>query len=242
MTSCWGLGHKKPKIQRLRVPFAEGLSVSLCLCGWLSLRLASHAEVIDRLMAVVDRQIITLGDVEEELKFQEVDPRVTETGLPSAARSQKLNQELALQRLIEQTLIRQQIRQFPGVDVTDDEIDAQLAEMQKKAGGAAAWTKALEEHGVALEPLRERVRWQLEVMRFIDYRFRQFIVVDSNEIEAYYKSQFLQDLRQRGVQPQLPLAEVEEKIREILTEEKLNVQVEEWLASLRTSAAIEVFH
>ncbi len=241
MTILLSPGRKMASDQRRYSLFPRALSLSLGFCVWLSLSLVSPAEVIDRLMAVVDRRIVTLGDVEEELRFQEVDPRGTDTGLPSLSQGQKLSQELALQRLIEQALIRQQIGLFPGVDVSADEIEAQIEEMRKKAGGAAAWDKTLKEHGVALDPLRDRVRWQLEVMRFIDYRFRQFVVVDSGEVEAYYKGRLLEELQQRGVSPP-PLTEVDEKIREILVEEKLNVQVEEWLASLRASAMIEIFH
>jgi hypothetical protein len=62
------------------------------------------------------------------------------------------------------------------------------------------------------------------------------------EIEAYYQNTFLPELQERNALPAPPLADVEERIRKILTEEKLNVQVDEWLASLRKDAAIEIFH
>ena len=79
-------------------------------------------------------------------------------------------------------------------------------------------------------------------MKFIDYRFRQFVVVDTKEIEAYYQNQFLPELQKRNAVPAPALADVEERIRKIVTEEKLNTQVDEWLASLRKDATIEIFH
>jgi hypothetical protein len=107
-----------------------------------------------------------------------------------------------------------------------------------KLGGA----KKTAELKIDMAALRDRLRWQLQVMKFIDYRFRQFVVVDTKEIEAYYREQFLPELQKRKAVPAPELADVEEGIRKILTEEKLNIQVDEWLASLRKDARIEVFH
>jgi len=77
-------------------------------------------------------------------------------------------------------------------------------------------------------------------MKFFDYRFRQFAVVDTREIEGYYREKFLPELAARGIEKQPSLAEVEEKIRGILTEEKVNLQIDVWLKSLKESASIEI--
>jgi peptidyl-prolyl cis-trans isomerase SurA len=196
-----------------------------------------EAEIIDRLMAVVNQQIITLGDVEQELKMQDLDLVGGDGGGASSSR-QKATQEVILQHLIEQTLIREQIQQFPGLEIEDEQVESQFRAIVEKAGNS----RKLAEMKIDPQAIRERLRWQLQVMKFIDYRFRQFVVVDSKEIEAYYQNTFLPELQKRNALPAPPLADVEERIRKILTEEKLNVQVDEWLASLRKDAAIEIFH
>jgi len=227
----------------------QPLSIASMLCwGLLCLgspaALTHRAEIIDRLAAVVNRQIITLGDVEQELRLQELDPFSGDLTGVSSSQRQKVTQELVVQSLIEQTLIREQIQQFPGLEIDDEQVESQLAAIEKKTGGA----EKLAEMKIDIQALRNRLRWQLQVMKFIDYRFRQFVVVDTKEIEAYYQNQFLPELQKRNAFPArnaLPapeLSEVEERIRKILTEEKLNTQVEEWLASLRKDAAIEIFH
>ena len=215
---------------------------SMFWCGLLCLGfpdgLIFRAEVIDRLVAVVNRQIITLGDVEKEMKLQELDPLTGDLTGMSSSQQQKVTQELLVQRLIEQSLIREQIQQFPGLEISDEQVESQVAAIEKKVGSA----EKLAQMKVDIGAIRDRVRWQLQVMKFIDYRFRQFVVVDTKEIEAYYQSQFLPELKKRNVLPAPELAEVEERIRKIVTEEKLNTQVDEWLASLRRDATIEVFH
>ena len=208
----------------------------LCL-GWPGIS-AHRTEVIDRLMAVVNRQIITLGDVEQELRMQVVDPSGKDLAGVNSTQQQKMSQEVVVQRLIEQTLIREQIQQFPGLEIDDEQVESQIASVEKNVGGA----EKLAEMKIDVGALRDRLRWQLQVMKFIDYRFRQFVVVDTKEIEAYYQNQFLPELQKRNAVPAPALADVEERIRKIVTEEKLNTQVDEWLASLRKDATIEIFH
>src|SRR4030095_9742529 len=134
--------------------------------------------------------------------------------------------------------MREQIQQFPGLEIDDEEVESQIASVEKNVGGV----EKLAEMKIDIGTLRDRLRWQLQVMRFIDYRFRQFVVVDTKEIEAYYQNQFLPELQKRNALPAPELAEVEERIRKIVTEEKLNTQVDEWLASMRKDATIEIFH
>lgn len=200
--------------------------------------LTQRAEIIDRLAAVVNRQIITLGDIEQELRLQDLDPLVGDLPGVSSSQQQKLTHDLVVQRLIEQTLIREQIQQFPGLEIDDEQVESQLVAIGKKVGGV----EKLAAMRIDIQDLRNRLRWQLQVMKFIDYRFRQFVIVDMKEIEAYYQNQFLPELQKRNALPAPELAAVEERIRKILTEEKLNAQVDEWLASLRKDAAIEIFH
>ena len=200
--------------------------------------LSTQAEIIDRLAAVVNRQIITLGDIEQELRLQDLGSFTGDLTGVSPLPQQKLTQELVLQRLIERTLIREQIQQFPGLEIDDEQVESQLVAIEKKLGGVGK----LADMRIDIQDLRDRLRWQLQVMKFIDYRFRQFVVVDAKEIEAYYQNQFLPELQKRNALPAPELPAVEERIRKILTEEKLNIQVDEWLASLRKDAAIEIFH
>ena len=213
------------------------LIFGVLLCFGYPADSVSQAEVIDRLVAVVNRQIITLGDLEQEQRLQGLDAFPAEpTGKSSA--EQRITQDVVLQRLIEQILIREQIQQFPGLEIEDALVESQLASVQKKLGGA----EKLGDLNVETAAVKDRLRWQLQVMKFIDYRFRQFVMVDTKEIEAYYQNQFLPELQKRNSLPAPQLADVEDKIRKIVTEEKLNIQVEEWLASLRKDASIEIFH
>jgi len=196
------------------------------------------AEVIDRMVAVVNRDIIALSDLEREQKFQ-----AASQGKVLAAQGSSVGEQQAqlLQQLIDQDLIRQQIQQFPGIEISDAEVERQIGAMVKQNGSVQNWQQLLGQLHITQQELKEHVRWQLEVMKFFDHRFRQFIVVHHGEIESYYREKFLPELTVKGIQDQPSLAEVGEKIRAILTEEKVNLQIDEWLKSLRESASIEIF-
>jgi peptidyl-prolyl cis-trans isomerase SurA len=202
----------------------------------LALSPSASAEVIDRIVAVVNHQIITLSDVKQARKFLEIGPE----NLTTPGDEQQSQFELT-QKLIEQSLIRQQIQQFPGIDVSPAEIEKQMASLKKENSTSQDWEQHLEQLQLTPVEVEEHLRWQLQVMKFFDYRFRQFAVVDTREIEGYYREKFLPELAARGIEKQPSLAEVEEKIRGILTEEKVNLQIDAWLKSLKESASIEIF-
>jgi parvulin-like peptidyl-prolyl isomerase len=217
---------------------------NILIVGFLLLNAFSSlasVEVLDRIVAVVNRQIITLSDVQRERKFLEIEPGNPAVEQGSSGTEVQTQSDLT-QRLIEQSLIRQQIQSFPGIDVSSEEVEGQIVSLKKKTNGSSlSWEQQVKQLGLEPEEVREHLRWQLQVTKFFDSRFRQFAVVDEREIEGYYRDKFLPELAVRGIERHPPLPEVEEKIRAILTEEKVNLQIDDWLKSLRESASVEVF-
>src|SRR5262245_51243431 len=112
--------------------------MSMILGGFLYVgsegEIVSRAEIIDRLVAVVNRQIITLGDVEQEERLQGLDAFSGSLGGKSPT-EQRITQDVVVQRLIEQILIREQIQQFPGLEIDETQVESQLASVQKKLAG-----------------------------------------------------------------------------------------------------------
>ncbi len=98
------------------------------------------AEIIDRIVAVVNHQIITLSDVEQERKFWEIGIGDDVRGRPE--KEKEIQLELT-QKLIEQNLIRQQIQEFPGLDVSPEEIESQIVSIRQKSGSTEKWEPLL---------------------------------------------------------------------------------------------------
>jgi hypothetical protein len=62
-------------------------------------------------------------------------------------------------------------------------------------------------------------------------------VIDSKSIESYYNQELLPQLRQSGAE-KVRLADVTPKIRELLTQQKMNELLVAWLQDLRSGSRI----
>src|SRR4029077_11739634 len=71
----------------------------------------------------------------------------------------------------------------------------------------------------------------------VDLRLRPTIQIENESIDSYYRNVFLEELRKAGLPP-VPLPEVSGRIREILTQEKINEAFTTWLQSLRKDSKI----
>ena len=128
--------------------------------------------VLDRVVAVVNGEVILESDVDEERRFEAFQPYRERK--PSSTRDEMI------ERLIDRTLILQQAALQPEDAVPDEELDAQLATLRKDIPACKqyhceteeGWERFLNDHGFTEEELRERWRKRMEVLRFIEVRFR----------------------------------------------------------------------
>lgn len=176
----------------------------------------AHAEIIDRIMAVVENRIITLSDLRGERTIRTV------LGEPASE-----DDSILLRELIERTLIMNQLNEFPGVEIADQEIDGVMRQIP---GG----------HTVPQSTLREAIRMRLRIAEFVDVRFRQFIRVTEEDSRKYYEEIFVPEVRARGgAVPSLEDVAVE--IRKNVVEEKLDHDIDIWLESVRRRSSVEIY-
>jgi hypothetical protein len=176
-----------------------------------------HAEIIDRTMAVAGNRIITLSDVRQERNIQ--------LALGQAAAK---DDDAIVRELADTYLIEAQIAQFPGVEVDGAEIEAELNKIQNR-------------QGVSIETLRQSIRRRLQISRYFDVRFRQFINASEEEIQTYYRNVFVPEAEKRGLTPVPPLENVAQLIRNNVVEEKMKQDIDTWLEAVRRGSEIEIF-
>ena len=191
------------------------LCVSVCLC----FTVAGHAEVLDRIVAVVEGHLITLSDLRQE---REIRATLGEKPIEDNA--------TLVRQLVDTYLIERQITDYPNIDVTNAEIDADLQKVSLRSPTAS-------------DALRDAVRRRIRIQKFFDMKFRQAIRPTDEEIRKYYEDVFLPEARTRGLQsiPSLADAEMANAIRENVIQEKLNHEVDVWLEAIRRRSNIEFF-
>ena len=121
----------------------------------------AHPDVIDRIMAVVSGQPITLSDVNAALLFRLVDVSPG-TADPTG---------YTLDRLIERTLLLSEVERFQPPEPDPIEITIRTDEIERRFGSAAAFDKALAVTGMTREQLRRYLRDDLRITTYLNQRF-----------------------------------------------------------------------
>ena len=125
---------------------------------------------------------------------------------------------------------------------SESEAAARVAEARKHYPEAASdegWKLALSRLGLAEKNLVAHVQQEIDLMRLVDAHLRPAVQIDSKTIEAYYREKFVPQLKP-SIASEAPPAEVAAKIRELLTEEKVNELMISWLQSLRSESKVSM--
>ena len=196
--------------------------------------------VLDRVVAVVNDHAILASDLKEEMLLAVLEPNDADPEAESP--------EQALQRLISRSLIRQQIREEDAQTTvpTHEEVEARLVELRKQlpvcvrehCASEEGWTAFLDRHGLTEPRVEAYLRNRLQILRFIEMRFRQGIRIPEPEISTYYRDTLLPQYPAGQAAP--PLADVSARIEEILLQQKVNAMFNDWLDSLRQQGEVEV--
>ena len=121
----------------------------------------ARAELIDRIMAVVGGQPITLSDVNGALLFRFVEP-------PAGTREPLT---YALDRLIERNLMVTEVDRFQPPEPAPVEIALRLEELEQRAGSTEAFERALTLTGTSRDQLRRYIRDDLRTATYLNQRF-----------------------------------------------------------------------
>jgi len=196
--------------------------------------------ILDSVVAVVNNQAILSSDIDIEIRLSVLDPGRGGMGVLTPAR--------ALDQLIGRALIQQQIRQEDqqAAEPPQSEVNARLGEIRRElpacvrgnCSSDAGWNAFLAAHGLTEEGVDTYLRYRLEILRFIEQRFRQGISISPQEIDAYYHDTLLPQYAKGEAIP--PLEKVSARIQEILLQQRVNALFDDWLNNLRKQGDVEV--
>jgi peptidyl-prolyl cis-trans isomerase SurA len=192
-------------------------------CFWLALAAllpgaAARAELVDRIVAIIDREVVTLSEAEQ-------------AGEIARARS-GAEAPLAsiVERLIESRLVERDVERFTREAVPSERVDGALREVRAGFSSETEYRAMLTRSGLTEEELRVTLRRQLAVVQYLEQRFRPLTFVTEEQVETYYRDEIAPSVEGREL-PELPL--VAESIRRILEERAFNARVEEWIEGLK---------
>ena len=166
---------------------AIALAFGICLFLCAAAARVASADVVDRIVAVVNDDIILLSDLKERLRpYIE---KLEAMGYPPEQEQQMLEKMKKdfLDRLIEERLTDQQVKS-KGISVSENEVDMaieRLKQMQSLTDEALG--KGLESEGLTMEQYRKQLQEQLLRSKLLDYEVKSKIVVTEEDIQKYYE-------------------------------------------------------
>jgi peptidyl-prolyl cis-trans isomerase SurA len=199
---------------------------------------AAPGVVLDRLVAVVNGDVILESDVDEERRFEEIQPYRAATDSTRAK---------IIERLVDRALILQQAALQPEDAVPDKDLDAQLATLRKdiptckqyQCETDEGWKKFLSDHGFTEQEFRARWLQRMQLLKFIEVRFRNGVTIKDDEIEAYYQKTMLPEYARRNAPPP-PLETIKRRIEEVLLQQQVSALLQDWLKSLRAQGSVRI--
>ena len=147
---------------------------------------AVQAAVMDRIVAVVNDEVITLSEWESAfLPYQErMDASYQGPDREKAAADSKL---MLLNRMIDNLLMEQEARKT-GITVSNGEVTEAIKDMQKQRKiSEDEFIKSLEQEGLTLDSYRKGIRDQLMRIQLIRREIRSRVTVTDEEIGEYYR-------------------------------------------------------
>ena len=155
----------------------------LLMSLWLEPLLA--AEVCNRVVAVVNNDVITLYEL--NIRIKEMTGSAPEELMQKNETMFRDAQRKILELLIDEKIAQAKIKEL-GIKVADRQVDNFLEKMKRDN----QWTQedlvaGLEKEGLSYEKYRERVRRDIERAQLIEYEVRSKIIIRDEVIQKYYE-------------------------------------------------------
>ena len=203
-------------------------------CGFLvALLLLAGArspgqEVVDRIAARVENDIILQSEVQALERYQEF----------LDGKSKDHNATLDL--LIDQWVVRSEadVSRFPKPK--DEEIDRGVARIVKSFASPQEYEARRNQSGLSEADIRKMVASQLYLSNYLDSRFRPSVQIDDKAIEDFYQNSVVPRARARGQEPPT-LDASRDVIQEALIESDINEQADRWLKESRARLHVQKF-
>ena len=146
------------------------------------------AEYIDRIVVVVNDDIVTLSELNELLKPYATQIQASNYPAQQERKMMFSIREKVMDELIRQRLTDQEIKKA-NISVSDPEIDSTIERIKE----ARLYTdedlrEALGQRGLSMEGYRSQLKTQILRTKLINLEVKSKIVITQEDIAAYYKS------------------------------------------------------
>ena len=203
------------------------VAIALLVCG-----MVAGAVVLDRIAVVVGKHAIKASDIDRDLRITAF---LNRTPLDMSAKARHESAD----RLVNQSIIRDEIANGDYDRATDGDVETMLTQLRRDrdAGSDVRLQQDLAKYGLTEDELKDALLWQLTVLRFIDERFKPAVLIQEQNVKAYYEAH-LTDLRKQYPQDN-SFTTLGPKIEDLLQGQQVDQEFDTWLDEQRKGQRVD---
>jgi parvulin-like peptidyl-prolyl isomerase len=189
---------------------------------------ARGQEVVDRIVARVENDIILQSDIGELSRYQLFANGKSETD------------EQILNRLIDQWIVRNEANVALFPQPSKEDVARSLARLQRSFSSPEEFEERKKHSGLSDDDILRMLKSQLYLSNYLDTRFRPAIQIDDKAIEEFYKSRVVPRAEARGQTPP-SLDTARDFIQEALVQRAIDEEADKWLKESRGRLHVQNF-
>jgi len=213
--------EKRPR----REAGSPDLLLSVIFISLLFLPALAQAERIDHIVAAVNNEVITSLDLEQAVGINEA--------LSGPAQDRKALMAETRDGLINRLLLLQEARRLKFVELSEQDVRAQVETFKKRLGSPEAFAAFLSSTGLSNRDLERMLSDRLLVERFMEKKIGLYVRVSREDAQRYFDAHASQ-------YPGKLFPEVQKQITSLLMDQELGKQMERYLVDLRSNASIRI--
>jgi len=196
--------------------------IMACLC--ILIAAASHAVLLDRVVAAVNNDVITLSELQQAVAFN--------AAIGGKGSGSRLEME-TLQGIINRRLLLQEAYRLKVAEVSEQDIAAEVVRLRERLGTEASFQEFLARIGLTEAQLEKLLGERLLVERFVEKKIGLFARVNRDDVQAYFR-EHPDEFRDKR------FTEVQKQITARLSEQKVSQQLDQYVDELRSRAFIRI--
>jgi hypothetical protein len=204
----------------------RGIARAVIVLAFAAGAAGAGAEIVDRVLATVGSQIVTLSDLRAAQTFG-----IGVAGVPARTPDEILHS------LVDRELMLGEVQRYVAPEPDRELVDRRMAQIRARFPNAGAYQQALARTAMTEDRLRSSVAADLQISAYVDQRFGEPAPPSSDEVQRYYLDHPAEFTRAGHL---LPLSQVRDQAQELVAAARKRTLVAQWLDRLRRSTHVEI--
>jgi hypothetical protein len=215
---------------------AKLLAAAALAALWTASPASPAGQILDRVVASVEAFAVTESDVKTQYRLERFLDGHDPATPPQAEDFARVRDRLIDQRLLLEEAESEELR----IEDFLPQAAEDFKEVRAHYESEERFQSALATVGLSEDEIIGRMAEMNRALRVIDVRLRPAAWVEMQEVETYYREVFVPEFERRGAEKAPPLDAVENEIREILIQRKVDELLSTWLSELKTVRRVRV--